>query len=470
MANNRKPLLALAIALAAIVVAGIWWTSGQSILEKLPETPDLSRSDALQAAAARALAEIAEAEDPAAPLAELAMLYHGNGHLPEAARCYEILGQLQPTEARWRHLHASVISSYGQTELAAPLYQQAVDLAPDYLPARLNLADALLKSRRYAEAADAYQSALELRPDNGDALIGLARAALATDDPRAAEGFLKRAIATKDVSPSAWRLLGTVYRALGDPARASEADARSVGHAAQTRDPWIDETLDYCFDTYRLSVESISSYERGDSKRGQALLERAAEVDPADGAVQRDLGRRLMFEGKIPAAIARLDRAIELDPTDPEAWLSRAQIAADFETPQALASLVTRGLARCPDSPGLHFEKGRLLSKSGRYDLAALSFERSIELNPQKPEPYIELAGARFRLGDLEAAEAALQACLRADPKNPLALSIYARYVIGEKSQEEARALLSRSLEHPEMPARDKRAIEQAYRDRFGAP
>src|SRR5690606_34740016 len=128
----------------------------------------------------------------------------------------------------------------------------------------------------------------------------------------------------------------------------------------------------------------------------------------------------------------------ELDPADPEPWLSRAQIASERESPQALNNWVTRGLAHCPDSPGLHFEKGRILASSGRHDLAARSFQKSIELNPRKPEPHIELAGSLFRLGKLPEAEAALEGALRADPANPAALAIYARFVIGEKGQDEA--------------------------------
>src|SRR5690606_5076958 len=101
---------------------------------------------------------------------------------------------------------------------------------------------------------------------------GLAQVAADAGDWQAAAAHLERAAAGGSATPTAWRLLGAARRALGQDARAKEADARSAGQTAELIDPWVDETFDYCYDTYRLAVASISAYESGDPERGFALL------------------------------------------------------------------------------------------------------------------------------------------------------------------------------------------------------
>jgi tetratricopeptide (TPR) repeat protein len=64
-------------------------------------------------------------------------------------------------------------------------FRRAVALAPDYAPARLNLANVLFQSRRLAEAEVAYREILEDDPDSLNALYNLG--ALLSDQGRKAE-------------------------------------------------------------------------------------------------------------------------------------------------------------------------------------------------------------------------------------------------------------------------------------------
>ena len=134
------------------------------VLQHLPATPDLGSQPAVLGES------LAEAETRARSwrratdgLAELSRLYHANGLYPEALLCYAGLQQADPRNARWPHLQACIITNYGRMDEALPLREQAVALAPDYLPARLRLGDVLLKGNRTAEAAKA-----RMRPEGAD--------------------------------------------------------------------------------------------------------------------------------------------------------------------------------------------------------------------------------------------------------------------------------------------------------------
>src|SRR5688500_3748560 len=51
-----------------------------------------------------------------AALAEASRLFHANGFLTEATRCYTVLERLQPKEPRWVHRHATILAGYGSEE------------------------------------------------------------------------------------------------------------------------------------------------------------------------------------------------------------------------------------------------------------------------------------------------------------------------------------------------------------------
>jgi tetratricopeptide (TPR) repeat protein len=64
----------------------------------------------------------------------------------------------------------------GKLAPATGHYQVATELAPRNSYFRMNLGNALLKQKLYAEAAAAFRQAVKLDPDNGDALNNLANA------------------------------------------------------------------------------------------------------------------------------------------------------------------------------------------------------------------------------------------------------------------------------------------------------
>mgnify|MGYP005859221749 CR=1 FL=1 len=154
------------VAITAAVVAGLYWAGqvrqGRLLAESVPARPDLAgwpvelvqRVDAAEA-------RLAAGSDPRA-LGALGSLYCANGFLSEAAQCYQGLVELEADEPRWPHRLAHILAGYGRVAEAIPLWRRTLDLAPDYMPARLRLGDALLKDNQTDEAAAVYAAALAL--------------------------------------------------------------------------------------------------------------------------------------------------------------------------------------------------------------------------------------------------------------------------------------------------------------------
>jgi len=127
-------------------------------------------------------------------LAELARLYHANGFLREAEQAYRGLLVFDPQNAHWPHLLATLLAGYGRLDDAIPLLRRAVSLAPDYVPARLHLGDALLKNGKETEADVVYRELLAHFPEQPYALLGLERIDIATSRLTAAREELTRAV------------------------------------------------------------------------------------------------------------------------------------------------------------------------------------------------------------------------------------------------------------------------------------
>ena len=216
----RRPVIILVLVFAAALGGWQGWrlqARRALVLQHLPAEPALGALPAeLGARLADAAAQTRSWRHAGEGLAELSRLYHANGFYPEAMRCYDGLQAIEPGNARWPHLQASIVSDFGRMDEAAPLRRRAVTLAPDYLPARLRLADVLLKSNQVTEATVAYGEVLRRAPGEPYALLGLARCDLAAGDWPKARERLEGALAKTPDFIGALSLLVTVSEHLGD--------------------------------------------------------------------------------------------------------------------------------------------------------------------------------------------------------------------------------------------------------------
>ncbi len=460
----------------ALAAGFMVWRAGeqrrQVVLESIPAVPDLS----MWPAELRQRVDAAEARtrsDPGDPrgLAELGQLYHANGYLGEAALCYEGLVHVDASNARWPHMLASILAGYGRLDEALPLWEETVRMAPDYIPARIRIGDTLLKSNQPAEAAEVYAAALERDPRNRYALIGLARADIAENRWEQARGRLEAAGAQNPMSMGG-DLLATVYERLGQNARAEaiRAQGKASGYYSDIPDPWLDELLFDCFDTYRLSLAAGLENFTGTPANAIRLLERAIAIKPDFAPLHYQLGGVRYRLGDLSEARARFQRTVELDPTFPDGWAMLLEIANKVGDRATAERVLEQGLRNCPNSPGLQLARGRRMVELARYDDAVEAFERSIQLRPEEAEARIDLANVHFRMNRISEGVAALEEALRVEPAHPVALTTLALAAISSGDAAGAHVRIEQIRMQPRVDADARRTIETAYREKFGRP
>jgi len=242
--------------------------------------------------------------------------------------------RLVPKAAEWPYFLAVVREATGSSEAMVDLLRTVLRLSPNYLPARVKLADLLLKQGDQTSAEQEYKLCLDQSPREAYALLGLGRVAVEREQWQQAEGYLGQAVKTDPSLGVAHRLLATVYDTQGDPDRAamSRARAQRCGRFRTMPDPWMERLDGLCYDPMYLMVRSDAAQQIGDAKKSLELLYRAVEVAPNDARPHEALARTLRERGDLAAALKYARRAVELDANSEDAVNELGVSAWETET------------------------------------------------------------------------------------------------------------------------------------------
>jgi tetratricopeptide (TPR) repeat protein len=474
---GKRPTIVLSVATLAVLAGGIFLGAVVTqVREKV--SANLPARPALDASRVELRSRLAEAERqakgwwrPVDGLEELARLYHANGFLPQASSCERALMDVDPTNARWPYLLAHTLGGYGELEEASQLVQRAIDLSPDYLPARIRLGDMLLKENEVERAAAVYSEVSARDPDNGYAAFGLARTDLAAGRATAARDRLQQLVARQPTFTPAWTLLLNIDEQLGDT-QAAEAHRLLSGSSGRPRDmpdAWIDELMDDCYDPYRLAVAASAADPADDQARARQLLERAVAVAPSEDLAHRLLGNLLSDLGELSGARLYLERATALNPNEPDNWSALVRVLKTMGDATAANRALDSGLGHCPRSSALLLERGRRYAALGQNEAAIVDFEAARRLHPEQGSAYIEIALAHFRLDRLEAGIAELRRVMTVEPDHPIALVLLARYAINTGDEAGAREWVRRVRLQRKITPKDRDAVVAEYRRAFAS-
>jgi tetratricopeptide (TPR) repeat protein len=400
-------------------------------------------------------------------VAELARLYHANGFFREANQCYAHLVRVKPSHPQWPHLWASVLAGFGRLDHALPLLRRTVELAPEYTPAQLRLAEALLKNNQASEAVVVYKRTLERDSSNAYAQLGLARCSMAQNRWEDARDRLQSVLTAGPDKIGGWATLVTIHEQLGDKEAAAAAlrRARGSGRFREMPDPWLDDLNEYCFDPYRLGVIAAMT---GDKVAARRWLDRAITFAANPAPYHRQLGKMLWDAKNLPDARLHLEKAVGLDLNNSDAWAFLVGVYHDAQDGPAGDRTLAKALTFCPQSPALRHLNGQRLRKLRRLDLAETELLTSIRLQPNEARAHIELAMVYFEQNRTDDGIASLRAAVVAEPSNTLAMQVLARHSINEADQPAALHWIKQLRQQPNSSDQDMANILNDFRQQFG--
>jgi len=400
-------------------------------------------------------------------LADLSNLYHANGYLGEARECYEALTKSGTNNPKLSHRHARILSTYGMQDDAIALYRKVIQQDPAYLPARIHLGNALLKSARSEDAETVFRQALELESSNAYALLGLARLRIGRGNWKDAKTILKVAVESSRHRIGV-DLLTTVYQELGDPEAADQLKrAHGFGAYRDLADPWIDEILVDCYDPFRLATAAGMASFRGDAATARSLLERAIAIAPRDPMLHFQLGGISESAGDATQALEHYRRSVQLKSDFSDGWHHMFQIHRDAGNILLSHRILEQGFRNCPESPALLIEMADYMRREGRFSQAVELLRKSIVLRPNEAQAYLNLARLYFTNDQENLGVAAMEDALRVEPGHPMALTTLALNAINTKDKTLADRLMTRIRNQPKVDPEAFGQLATRYQTQF---
>jgi tetratricopeptide (TPR) repeat protein len=186
----------------------------------------------------------------------------------------------------------------------------------------------------------------------------------------------------------------------------------------------------------------IVEYRQDRFKEAETYLARETAIDPKSAKAFMWLGVCRLAGGDPHGAIAPLDKAYALDPTDPDILYHRghAYLLVANASYDAMFKLNH-------DSVRVHQVLGEAYAQSYRNHEAMEEFELAVSMAPHQPGFHEELADQYWVLGNLDKAEAAYRAELAIDPYATTAKYKLGSLLVLNRNAADGVALLRQALQ-----------------------
>ena len=130
-------------------------------------------------------------------------------------------------------------------------------------------------------------------------------------------------------------------------------------------------------------IAGNTAFEAGDFVRAEAQFEASLALLPERVSTLGNLAAVHLHLGRPEAALALLDQALALDPSDLPARLHRSTALGDLGREDEALVELDRVLAQVPDHPAARYHRARTLGALQRYAEAAAGFEHLLRLDPR---------------------------------------------------------------------------------------
>jgi len=314
---------------------------------------------------------------------------------------------LAPRSFEWVYLDGVVLQRLARQREAAASFEQAGRLRPDYLPARLKLADALLESGDLDASARLFEALAGEASATPAAEFGLGRIDAARGRHETAIDHFERAIALFPEFAAAHYAVAQSYRAVGRRADAQAAIARHQQYGA--RWPGVDDPV----------LTAVTAL-RDD---GQARLQE---------------GVRLAERGDTAGAIAAHEAALTIDPSIAQAHANLISLYAKQQNWDKAEEHYRAVVALGVNLADAHYDHGVMLGMQDKWPEAAEAYRQAIAVNPRHARAYNNLGQALERVQDVAGAADAYRHAVDNQPSFRVARFNLGRMLIARGNYAEA--------------------------------
>lgn len=406
----------------------------------------LGMSKLAQGANAEAVAELEKAVKGTGATSQASIMlittHLRNNDLDKALAAAKAMEKGEPKNPLAHNLLGTVYQSKGDKVNARASFDKALALDAVNFSAITSLSQLDLTENKADAAKKRLEAFLQTDKKNVQAMTALANIAFATGQKDAGRTWLERAVSENPASVPAARVLVTYYLQNGDAAK-----ARSLASKLQA---------DHPTDAGALELLAQVQAQTGERSAAVAAYQKLAVLKPDSAAVQLQIARLQMAQNDEAAAMSALDKALQLEPTSVDAQLAMANVkgrkgdldgalaiarALQKQQPNTAGGYVLEGdiLIAKKDAPGAvkAYERAFGVTQSGlvlRKLHAALSatgkgkeadarLARWVAEHPDDTESRLVIAQTALGNGQSAAAISQLEALLKSEPNNVVAMN-----------------------------------------------
>jgi len=315
-------------------------------------------------------------------LLQAAIKYHNTGSLEKAETHYRKILEIDPKNPNVLHLLGYLAHQLGFGEEGLTLINEAISYEPDVFLFHSNLAKVCLALGDVEQAETAYRRCLELESGDLDIMNDLANL-----------------LRTKEKGP------GT---------KSLQEAAELLGEVLVQK-PMVPE--------YQINFGNIL---RDNQQYEEAIIsyEKVLDTDPKfTGAALRNIGVIHSIKKDYKLAKEYVNRALKIDSKDTAALNNFAQILVDDNQLDRGIVYFEKASELDPHNPLIYYNMGRALMRRRRDVEALEAFQKSMELDSSKVEPFTSFAGMLRLMEKLDESEVFIRSALEQFPEDPLLLT-----------------------------------------------
>lgn len=346
---------------------------------------------------------------------KLGMMLDAHHQDQTATQCYRRAHALDRGSLRWAYLLGRSQVARDQSAEAVPALREALQIDPNYVPARSTLAEAMLKEGLFEDAAREYTMVLEIDPGRAAAHYGLGRVYGEKGDVQKALEHYHEACRLFPNYGAAHYALALVLRKHGDSAAAD----LELGAYERNKTVLPPEN-----DPLRREVAELNA-------GALPHIRRAAELEQA---------------GKLEDAVTEHVQALQIDPKLVQAHVNLISLYGKLGQLSKAEAHFHTSVDLDPKQADAFYNYGVLLFNRKQIGEARQAFHRALEINPHHAQAHHNLGFLFEQQGDLTKALAEYELAASNQAGYRLAHFHAGRILASRKQYNEAIGHLLKSL------------------------
>ncbi len=330
------------------------------------------------------------------------------GHWRSTLSLSQYMLERTPGEPQVINLLGYAFQTEGRLEESIKQYRKALEIAPDFVDARNNIAIVLKLQGRYAEAAVHYKVALQNEPTNANIHYNLANVLELQGNYDEAISHYHQAL---EIRPRHINALNNLANLLASQGKFDEA----IGYYHQILkikpNDWI------AYNNLGATLEEQGKFDEAIAHYSMAL-----RIKPDFSEAHYNMVYAFASQGKLDEGFRHYRQVLGIELTDAELYNSFGVALVSKGMFDEAIGLFSRAIQAWPDYADAHCNLGFALASQGKYDEAFIYYRKALQFKPDNVEIHLKVGNLLASQNILDEAIGHFSRALRLAPNNSDAL------------------------------------------------